>query len=114
MTIETLKYPDQPNKVVEAIAFAGKAYSDTLAECKDMDPRDAQQAAITAWRCCLPTLENIDCIRAFIACIASGQARRWLTAEDAKALTYTAQLALTAWQENHRATKPRYPRERYL
>lgn len=101
-----------PDPTIEAIGYATKAYEDTLAECADLELRDRQQAAIIAWRCCLPTLESIEGIRAFIACVAQGQARRWLPPDEAKALNYTAQLALTAWQENHKGRKCHYPKGR--
>lgn len=116
MTLEPLKYPQvAPSKITEAIAFATKAYEETLHEClrSGMKDQEAMQVAVMSWRCCLPVLEDIDSIKAFIACIATGQARRWLPSEDAKALTYTAQLALTAWQENHKGRKCYYPKGRY-
>lgn len=113
--IEPLKYPPPvggKRSITEAIAYATAAFEEALQSCHDMPQRERFEAAIMAWRCCLPQLEDLDSIKAFIACIATGQARRWLNAEEAKALTYTAQLALTAWQENSKARKCNYPKGR--
>lgn len=101
--IQTLKYKpvpqSGPNPITEAIAYATGAYEETWLECADLPTHQRAAAAILAYRCCLPTLEDIASIRAFIACIASAQNRRWFTPDEARALMYTAQLALTAWQE---------------
>ncbi len=57
---------------------------------------DAREAGAVAFRSCMPKITGRRSTQAYIACIAAGLQRHYLTAAEAKALLYTAQLALSA------------------
>lgn len=56
----------------------------------------AHQAAAIAFRNCMPKLTGRRASQAYIACSAVALQRGYVTAAEAKALLYTAQLALSA------------------
>jgi len=86
------KPPTEPHAITAAIRFAERAHTETLASTGD--PRAAQ----AAWQACLPELTGRGEVRAYIACIAWGLHARILSADEAKTMLYTAQLALAAHQ----------------
>jgi hypothetical protein len=57
----------------------------------------ARDAAQTAFRMCMPRITGRRATQAYIACVAAGVQRGYLTGKDASSLLYTAQLALSAW-----------------
>jgi hypothetical protein len=57
---------------------------------------DAREAAGAAFRSCMPKITGRRSTQAYIACIAAGVQHDYLTGAEAKALLYTAQLALSA------------------
>jgi hypothetical protein len=63
----------------------------------DADERAIREAGSMAFRACMPQLTCRRNVQAYIACCAAGVAHKYLTAADAKALMYSAQLALTAF-----------------
>jgi hypothetical protein len=56
----------------------------------------ARTAGAVAFRACMPKLTGRRCTQAYIACVAVGVQRNYFTGGEAKALLYTAQLALSA------------------
>jgi hypothetical protein len=57
---------------------------------------DVREAGATAFRSCMPKVTGRRNTQAYIACVAAGLQRNYFTGSEAKALLYTAQLALTA------------------
>lgn len=92
--VQQFDYPlvaENPGMAIEEyVRYTMKAYEDAWAECGDL------AVAAMAWRHCLPILDSTNAAKAFIACVAVGQARGWVDANDSRALMYTAQLALAA------------------
>jgi len=64
-----------------------------IARQREDDIRDAGEAA---FRSCMPKLTGRRNTQAYIACVAAGVQRRYFSGSEAKALLYTAQLALSA------------------
>ena len=64
-----------------------------IARQREEDIRDAGEAA---FRSCMPKLTGRRNTQAYIACVAAGVQRRYFSGSEAKALLYTAQLALSA------------------
>jgi hypothetical protein len=58
--------------------------------------QEAHGAATIAFRACMPHVTGRRNAQAYIACVAAGVQRRYITGADARALLYTAQLALSA------------------
>jgi hypothetical protein len=56
----------------------------------------AQEAGAAAFRACMPKLTGRRTTQAYIACVAAAVQRSYFTGSEAKALLYTAQLALSA------------------
>ena len=54
-------------------------------------------AGATAFRACMPKVTGRRNTQAYIACVAVGVQRRYLSGSESKALLYTAQLALAAY-----------------
>ncbi len=54
-------------------------------------------AGATAFRACMPKVTGRRNVQAYIACIAVGLQRKYVTGTESKALLYTAQLALAAY-----------------
>lgn len=82
--------------ISQYVRYTQKAYDEAYAEAADLPEKDRQYVAQMAWRCTLPIMDTPHAAKAFIACVALGQARGWLKPEDSRALSYTAQLALAA------------------
>lgn len=82
--------------LTEYVRYTQKAYEEAYAEAADLPEDDRQYVAQMAWRCTLPIMDSPHAAKAFIACVALGQTRAWLKPEEARALSYTAQLALAA------------------
>lgn len=57
---------------------------------------EIREAGEAAFRSCMPKLTGRRNTQAYIACVAAGVQRRYFTGSEAKALLYTAQLALSA------------------
>lgn len=55
-----------------------------------------RQAGAAAFRACMPKITGRRNTQAYIACVAAGLQRSYFTGSEAKALLYTAQLALSA------------------
>jgi hypothetical protein len=69
--------------------------------------REAElEAGAAAFRCCMPRLTGRRNTQAYIACVAAGLQRAYFTGSEAKALLYTAQLALSA-HPSRRASRGR-------
>lgn len=64
-----------------------------IAQQHEIDIREAGEAA---FRSCMPKLTGRRNTQAYIACVAAGVQRHYFTGSEAKALLYTAQLALAA------------------
>ena len=56
----------------------------------------AHTAAAIAFRACMPHLTGRSKAQAYIACVAAGVQRRYICGAEARAMMYTAQLALSA------------------
>jgi hypothetical protein len=97
MKRQKAKPPAQQGDIEEYVLYTIKAREEAYAECADLPETDRAWAANMAWRCVLPTLDGVQAAKAFIACIAVGQSRGWLTSEESRGLAYTAQLALSVW-----------------
>lgn len=69
---------------------------------------DAALAAKTAFRCCMPPLTGRGRAKAYIACVAAGVAHGHITGPEARAMLYSAQLALSVHPK--RASQPRQVR----
>lgn len=121
------------NQPIDAIGFAQKAadeaYSATLDGTEDDSPLNdllrrmggheatqtgrpsrsaleaAHAAASEAYRANLPELTNRKNTQAYIACVAYGQARRYIPAAEARGMLYSAQLALAAFPRKTRRTR---------
>jgi hypothetical protein len=55
-----------------------------------------REAGAAAFRACMPKLTGRRMTQAYIACVAAGVQRHYFNGSEAKALLYTAQLALSA------------------
>lgn len=67
----------------------------------------AHTAASEAYRANLPQLTSRTNTKAYIACVAYGQARRYIAAAEARGMLYNAQLALAAFprRQTRKATR---------
>jgi hypothetical protein len=82
------------------LRFAAKAYDDTAQAIIEAGGHLAtSDEPRRAWERCLPVLADRASIQAYIACVADGLARRYISPDRAKVLLYTAQLALAAHSE---------------
>ena len=59
-------------------------------------------AASYAWQATMPAPVDRASTKAFIACVAAGLQRRYITPLDGKSLMYSAQLALAAYRPRER------------
>lgn len=73
------------NKQIERQRISGKELEES-----------AHTAAAIAFRACMPHLTGRSKAQAYIACVAAGVQRRYITGAEARAMMYTAQLALSA------------------
>jgi hypothetical protein len=83
-------------KLLRELADEGEEFPEldaTIALNREDAIREAAQAA---FRACMPKLTGRRNTQAYIACVAMGLQRRYFSPGEAKALLYTAQLALTA------------------
>jgi len=62
----------------------------------DQREEEIREAGEVAFRSCMPKLTGRRNTQAYIACVAAGVQKRYFSGSEAKALLYTAQLALTA------------------
>lgn len=82
--------------IADYVRYTMKAHAETYAALDDHPETERAAAAALAWRHTLPVLDSTNAAKAFIACVAVGQSRQWITPEESRALMYTAQLALAA------------------
>lgn len=90
--------PGTPADEVSAlVVYADQAYKEGYRAGLDakLEEHQAQQVGREAFRNCLPILNSIKAAQGFIACVAQGLARAWLSPEDARVMMYTAQTAIT-------------------
>lgn len=64
-----------------------------IAQQREVEIREAGEVA---FRACMPKLTGRRNTQAYIACVAAGVQRSYFTGSEARALLYTAQLALAA------------------
>lgn len=87
--------------VEEYVAYAIKAWEEAYNEGKasGCSEADSHEVANVAFRCVLPIMSSKLAVQSFIACVAVAQARQWITPEEARSLSYTAQLGMSAVKE---------------
>ncbi|WP_446745658.1 hypothetical protein [Silvibacterium acidisoli] len=87
--------------VEEYVAYSIKAREEAHAEAvaEGFGEKDADEVANMSWRCVLPIMSSRLAVQSFIACVAVGAARGWIKAEEARGLSYTAQLGMAALRE---------------
>jgi hypothetical protein len=80
----------------ECISFMnkGRAEAYTEAIAAGCDQQEASNSGNTAWRCLLPLLSSRPAVQVYIGCVAHGLARQYITAEEARVMMYSAQMAL--------------------
>lgn len=80
----------------ECIAFMAKGWAEAFSEAIDAgcDTQEANNTANTTWRCLLPLLSSRPAVQVYIGCVAHGLARNYVTADEARTMMYSAQLAL--------------------
>jgi hypothetical protein len=86
-----------PEEVEGLIRYAERAYEEAYqAACESGDVTVRPfKVAVEAWRNAFPTLVARTEIRAYIALVATGMAKRRLDAEEARGMMYTAQTAIS-------------------
>jgi hypothetical protein len=94
-----------PLNLEECIAFMSKgraeAYDEALKE--GCDHGEAADAANRTWRCLLPLLSSRPAVQVYIGCVAHGLSRSYITAEEARVMMYSAQMALAVLKKAGRA-----------
>jgi hypothetical protein len=80
----------------KCIAFMSKGHAEAYAEAKaaGCDDNEASESANRAWRCLLPLLSSRPAVQVYIGCVAHGLAHNYLSAEEARVMMYSAQMAL--------------------
>ena len=84
--------------ISEQVLHALKGWEEAFNEAKDegLNASEAERAATLAWGAMLPVVDSMQAARTYIAHIAAGQARGWLSGEQARGMMYTAQCAISA------------------
>jgi hypothetical protein len=89
------------DKAEEYLDRLAQRRKQTVVKGKELQAAAAAASAF-AFRACMPKLTSRGMVQAFIACTAAGVQRRFITGNDASALLYTAQLALSAYPKRQK------------
>jgi hypothetical protein len=89
--------PPRSSAAARGVAKCLKAYRTVYNEqkAKGMQPATAHHAGDVAYRLAMPTMENLDSIRVYIACVAQGMNLQVFSGREVSQMLYAAQVALT-------------------
>ncbi len=91
-----------PINLEDCISFMAKGREEALTEARKSgcDYREAIEVANRSWRCLLPLLSSREATQVYIGCVAHGLARNYITAEEARVMMYSAQMALAVLKKS--------------
>jgi hypothetical protein len=93
-----MKEPIEVLTIAEVVDFAAKAAREAYNTIKESggEHEAAQEAARTAFKCCMPTLESRAAVQAYIATVVRGMELRLLTLRESQQYIKAARLWISA------------------
>lgn len=84
--------------IAEQVHHALRGWDEAFSAARDagLTVEEAEKSAVLSWGAMLPIVDSIHAATIFIAHVAAGQSRGWLTGEQSRGMMYTAQCAISA------------------